>query len=192
MSIKKFSAYIEEANAADYVAPKDSDEEVTKYKPRSKGEEDFANMHNIEKHDYPADVDAQFSGGVDKKERQPNNGEKTTTQGSSTVKQPNGGGDSKRPADKKQGDMKPVNPVKEEVELFEGKVLDALQDIVKTKSAKKVKFANGKSTRIDMTTANAMVNLHKKLSSDRKKKMEDAIEKSPEMLMRLMDVAFKG
>ena len=192
MAIKKFSAYIAEAPAADYVAPKDDDAEVKGYKPRSKGEEDFANAHNIEKHDYPVDVEAQFTGGVTEKPRQPNNGEKTTTQGSSTVNQPNGGGDSKRTADKKQGDMKPVNPIKEEVELFEGKVMDALQDIVKSKSAKKVKFANGKSTRIDMTTANAMLNLHKKLNPQNKKKMEDSIEKSPEMLMRLMDVAFKG
>jgi len=379
MAIKKFSAYINEGTgtsaASNFVAPKDSDEEVTKYKPRSKGEEDFANAHTVTKHDYPVDVEAQFSGGNTQKPRQPNNGEKNVKQGSTDVNQPKGGGDSRRGADKKQGDMKPVNPVKEEVELdelkkydknadfrilnrlsqkeksgkltsaekqqmanararlrnhgvnekvemdeispelakkaydarakrvdrdrttsdalrkaadrqkdqrkatdlkrsayardqerrsgedkldrsarkagmsdkeagekggaydkatdtrsptekyrdyrqdggklsyndykarylknsfdpmeeglelFEGKVLDALQDIVKTKSAKKVKFANGKSTPIDMTTANAMVNLHKKLSPDRKKKMEDAIEKSPEMLMRLMDVAFKG
>jgi len=306
MAIKKFSAYINEGTgisaASNFVAPKDSDEEVTKYKPRSKGEEDFANAHTVTKHDYPVDVEAQFSGGNTQKPRQPNNGEKNVKQGSTDVNQPKGGGDSKRTADKKQGDMKPVNPVKEEVELdegiqdkkavaaikamldgmskkdaitkfgvspkkldqvrkdlfkeeveldenkslikdyqdmksqgkkdsdiidvlmsmpkykrmdkdqmrkiigdarrkgifkeeaelFEGKVLDALQDIVKTKSAKKVKFANGKSTRIDMTTANAMVNLHKKLNPQNKKKMEDAIEKSPEMLMRLMDVAFKG
>ena len=192
MSIKKFSSFIAEEPAADYVPQKDSDDEVKGYKPRSKGEEDFANMHNVEKHDYPIDVEDQFTGGVNTKERQPNNGEKTTTQGSSTVNQPKGGGDSKRPADKKQGDMKVVNPVKEEVELFEGKVMDALEDIVKTKSAKKVKFANGKSTRIDMTTANAMLNLHKKLNTQNKKKMEDSIEKSPEMLMKLMDVAFGG
>jgi len=108
------------------------------------------------------------------------------------VNQPNGGGDSKRTADKKQGDMKPVNPIKEEVELFEGKVMDALKDIVKTKGAKNVKFANGKSVKIDMTSANAMLNMHKKLKDQNKKKMEDAIEKSPEMFMKLMDVAFGG
>ena len=123
MSIKKFSSFIAEEPAADYVPQKDSDEEVKGYKPRSKGEEDFANMHNVEKHDYPIDVEDQFTGGVNTKQRQPNNGEKTTTQGSSTVNQPKGGGDSKRTADKKQGDMKVVNPVKEEVELDENKNL---------------------------------------------------------------------
>lgn len=192
MAIKKFSAFISEAPAADYVAPKDSDEEVKGYKPRSKGEEDFANAHTVQKHDYPVDVEAQFTGGVTEKPRQPNNGEKTTTQGSSTVNQPTGGGNSKRTADKSQGDMKPVNPIKEEVELFEGKVMDALEDIVKKKSAGKVKFSNGKSIRVDMTTANAMLNMHKKLNDKNKKKMEDQIEKSPDVFMKLMDVAFGG
>ena len=200
MAIKKFSKFINEGTgtsvAANFVAPKDSDEEVTKYKPRSKGEEDFANAHKVEVHDYPVDVEGQFKGTVSGA-RQPNNGEKVTQQGSSTVNQPNGGGDSKRPADKKQGDMKVVNPVKEEVELeeaelFEGKVMDALKDIVDNKSAKSVKFANGKSIKIDMTSANAMLNLHKKLNDQNKKKMEDKIEQSPEMFMKLMDVAFGG
>lgn len=192
MAIKKFSAYIAEMDSQDYVAPKDDDKEVKGYKPRAKGEEDFANMHNVEKHDYPVDVETQFTGGNTQKPRQPNNGEKTTTQGSSTVNQPKGGGDSKRTADKKQGDMKPVNPIKEDVELDEGKVMDALEDIVKNKSAKSVKFANGKSIKIDMNSANAMLKLHKRLNDKNKKKMEDGIEKSPEMFMKLMDVAFGG
>jgi hypothetical protein len=78
----------------------------------------------------------------------------------------------------------------EESELSEGKVWDALQDIVKTKGAKKVKFANGKSVTVDMTTANAMVQLHKKLNDKNKEKMVDQIEKSPEVLIKLMGVAF--
>ena len=257
MAIKKFSAYIAEAPAADYVAPKDDDAEVKGYKPRSKGEEDFANMHNVEKHDYPVDVEAQFSGGVDKKERQPNNGEKTTKQGSSDVNQPTGGGDSKRGADKKQGDK--ITTVKEEIQLdeevspevmkmvqkygksdeisrlkrydaetrgltpdqirdkkgiiararakagireevdlgesidlTEGKVMDGLKKIVDKKSAGSVKFENGKTLKVDMTTANAMLNLHKKINDKNKAKMADQIEKSPEVFMKLMDVAFGG
>ena len=78
----------------------------------------------------------------------------------------------------------------EESELSEGKVMDSLRDIVKTKGAKKVKFANGKSVTIDMTTANAMVNLYNKLNDKNKEKMDASIEKSPDMLMKLMDVAF--
>ena len=78
----------------------------------------------------------------------------------------------------------------EESELSEGKVMDSLRDIVKTKGSKKVKFANGKSVTIDMTTANAMVNLYNKLNDKNKEKMDASIEKSPDMLMKLMDVAF--
>ena len=195
MTIKKFSKYIQEGTgtsvATNFVAQKDSDEEVTKYKPRAKGEEDFANAHTVTKHDYPVDVEGQFKGTVSGNHN-PNNGEKVTQQGSSTVNQPKGGGSSKRGADKTQGDMKVVNPVKEEVELDEGKVMDALKDIVDNKSAKSVKFGNGKSIKIDMTSANAMLNLHKKLNDQNKKKMEDKIEQSPEMFMKLMDVAFGG
>lgn len=80
----------------------------------------------------------------------------------------------------------------EESDLSEGKVFDALQDIVKTKGAKKVKFANGKSVTVDMQTANAMIQLHKKLNDKNKEKMLNAIEKSPDALIKLMDVAFGG
>ena len=280
MAIKKFSAYIAEAPAADYVAPKDDDAEVKGYKPRSKGEEDFANAHMVQKTDYYAvpGQDHVFNGSVKEVTIQPNNGEPTQKQGSSDVNQPTGGGDSKRTADKSQGDMKPVNPIKEglednqdnpanrqhlcaknvvheqygegtciseehaepdefghvewydvmfkhglecqvpvaemkvtkaeshmhaskkpkarkvdeEVELVEGKVMDALQKIVKDKSAGKVKFENGKTLKVDMTTANAMLNLHKKINDKNKAKMADQIEKSPEVFMKLMDVAFGG
>ena len=45
MKLQKFRHYIDEANAQDYIAPKDDDKEATDLKPRSKGEEDFKNMH---------------------------------------------------------------------------------------------------------------------------------------------------
>lgn len=79
----------------------------------------------------------------------------------------------------------------EESDLSEG-VFDTLQSIVKNKSAKTVKFQNGKTLKVDMTTANAMVNLHKKLNDKNKEKMLDKIEKSPDVFMRLIDVAFGG
>ena len=152
MAIQRFKKFVAEASAADYVAPKDSDAEVKEYQPRSKGEEDFANMHNVTKTDYAiAGQDHIFNG---------------------TIKE--------------------EVELDEEVELIEGKVLDALQKIVDTKSAGRVKFANGKTIKVDMTTANAMVNLHKKLNDKNKEKMADSIEKSPENLMKLMDLAFGG
>ena len=50
--LQKFSNFIRAANVAqDFKAPKDSDDEVIKYKPRSKGEEEFVAQHKITKAD---------------------------------------------------------------------------------------------------------------------------------------------
>jgi hypothetical protein len=159
MAIKKFSAYIEEqAPAQDYVSQKDSDKEATGYQPRAKGEQDFANMHNVQKTDYAiAGQDHIFNGTIVKEEVESEEDEES-----------------------------------ELSDLTEGKVMDGLENIVKNKSAGTVKFANGKSLKVDMTTANAMLNLYKKINDKNKKKMEDQIEKSPDVFMKLMDLAFGG
>ena len=77
-------------------------------------------------------------------------------------------------------------------DLSEGKVVDQLKDIVSKKSAKKVKFGNGKSEEIDMTTAAALVNMLEKLKPANKAKAEKMLEKSPEGMFQLLDVAFGG
>ncbi len=51
------------APAQDYKVEKDDDEEVKGYKPRSKGEEDFANLHTVTKKVHPVATDAQHTGG---------------------------------------------------------------------------------------------------------------------------------
>jgi len=160
MAIQKFSKFVAEAPAADYVAPKDDDQEVKGYKPRSKGEEDFANAHMVQKTDYYAvpGQDHVFNGTVVKEEVE---GEDLD----------------------EESDLS---------DLTEGKVMDGLEKIVKNKSAGTVKFANGKTLKVDMTTANAMLNMHKKLNDKNKEKMADKIEQSPEVFMKLMDVAFGG
>lgn len=80
----------------------------------------------------------------------------------------------------------------EESDLSEGKVVDQLQAITKSKSAKKVKFGNGKSEELDMTTAAALLNMLKKLKPANKAKAEKMLEKSPEGMFQLLDVAFGG
>ena len=81
------------APAGDNKTVKDDEQEVKGYKPRSKGEEDFANAHTISKVDHPVATDAQFTGNVERgnpddhvggKMHAP--GEKVTKQGSSDVK----------------------------------------------------------------------------------------------------------
>lgn len=49
--------------AQDYKVEKDDDEEVKNYKPRSKGEQDFANAHTVTKKVHPVATDAQHTGG---------------------------------------------------------------------------------------------------------------------------------
>jgi hypothetical protein len=165
MAIKKFEDYIiSEASAADLVNRKPK-EEVDTGKPRAEGEKEFADAHDVVVHDYPADVEAQFKGTIT-----------TAVSG---------------------GESEPVQQgssmVKEEVEsLEEGKVLDQLEKIVKTKGASKVKFANGKSVTVDMTSANALVNMMKKLNDKNAAKASEMLEKSPEDMLKLLDVAFGG
>jgi len=72
--MKKFKQFLEELelkegtglSAADLKGQKDSDDEATTLKPRSKGEEDFKNMHNVTKHDYYAapGQDHVFNGSI--------------------------------------------------------------------------------------------------------------------------------
>ncbi len=65
MSIKSFKEFVAEgtgANADDLVGEKDSDKEATEYKPRAKGEEEFKNMHKVDKKKHPVAGDHQFDG----------------------------------------------------------------------------------------------------------------------------------
>lgn len=52
------------APAGDNKVVKDDEDEVKGYKPRSKGEEDFANAHTVSKIPHPVATDAQFTGDV--------------------------------------------------------------------------------------------------------------------------------
>ena len=65
----------------------------------------------------------------------------------------------------------------EDDEDLEEGVMDTLRKIVKDKQMQKVKFANGKTMRIDLTTASAMVNAHdKRIKNDATKaKFADAV-----------------
>lgn len=69
MSIKSFRDFVAEGagvSADDQVGEKDDNKEATDYKPRSKGEENFKNMHKVEKTKHPVAGDHQFNG--DRKE----------------------------------------------------------------------------------------------------------------------------
>jgi len=84
-----------------------------------------------------------------------------------------------------------VQEIEEEVQLTEG-VMDQLRDIVKTKGAASVKFSNGKKVKVDMQSASALTKLYDKVNDANKKKMEAQIDKSPEVMMKLLDLAMSG
>lgn len=83
---------------------------------------------------------------------------------------------------------KPKKKLDEEVELDEA-VIDDLRSIVKSKSMKEVKFANGGKSKVDMFTASAMVKVHDALNKANQKKFADAINKDERMFMKMMDFA---
>ena len=82
------------APAADNTLEKDDEQEVKGYKPRSKGEEEFANQHMVTKMPHPVATDAQFTGEIPKGDPDDHVGGKkhaggetqTVKQGSSDVK----------------------------------------------------------------------------------------------------------
>jgi hypothetical protein len=155
--MKTFKKFFE-ASAADYVAPKDDDDEAKDIKPRSKGEKKFKDDHKIDKKKYPAEAVKE--------------GELP-------------------PALKKAIAKKKGEEPEDEDELDED-VFSDLENIVKKKSMKKVKFANGKTLEVDLFTASAFVNMFKKVNPKNAERGKAHIEKSPENFMKMMDLAMGG
>lgn len=80
--------------------------------------------------------------------------------------------------------------IKEQTEELSEAVIDDLKKIVDTKSASQVKFKDGSTLRIDLTTASAMLQVHDKLSSTNAKRFADDINKSEDRFMKMMEFAF--
>ena len=59
--MKKFKNLFE-ADAKDYVQKDDDEQEELGYKLRSKGEQDFANLHTVDKKKHPTAPDEQHDG----------------------------------------------------------------------------------------------------------------------------------
>ena len=155
--MKTFKKFFE-ADAADYVVPKDDDDEAKDIKPRSKGEKKFKDDHKIEKKKYPAEEVKE--------------GELP-------------------PALKKAIAKKKGEEPEDDDELDED-VFSDLENIVKNKSMKKVKFANGKTLEVDLFTASAFVNMFKQVNPNNAERGKAYIDKSPENFMKMMDLAMGG
>lgn len=95
------------------------------------------------------------------------------------------------PYEDDSGKIDAIIQSEEFVELEES-VMDSLHKIVKEKQASTVKFASGHTRKVDMFTASAMVNIHKALNDENKKKFADLVHKSPEHFSKASDFALKN
>ena len=173
MAIKRFKSFVAEENTAADLSKVSGETPEKELAPKAKGEKEFADKHKMTVTKHPVAGDHQFDG--DRAEITEGKAKKEET-----CPECEGEGDDCECDDDEESD------------LSEGKVVDQLQAITKSKSAKKVKFGNGKSEELDMTTAAALLNMLKKLKPANKAKAEKMLEKSPEGMFQLLDVAFGG
>lgn len=176
MAIKRFKAFVAEENTAADLATKGSENPEKTLAPKAGKEKDFVEKHKMTVTKHPVAGDHQFDG--DRAEIM-----EAKIKEEDECECEEGDDDCECPKNEDED---------EESDLSEGKVVDQLTAISKGKAAKKVKFGNGKSEEIDMTTASALLNMLKKLKPANKSKAEKMLEKSPEGMFQLLDVAFGG
>ena len=165
--MKKFKDLFEEI-AADQKLPKGQKKPEKYLKPVSKGEQEFADMHKVDKKDYPLGNDEIYTGDHKGPTEDPNHvGGKDHKKGEpilKTYKSMTGGKSSKRSADKSQGDMKAVmqgsSKVTESVELDEAF------------NAGTLKLKSGEMVKVDDASAKALNTAIGQLSGANKKRME--------------------
>lgn len=69
-------------------------------------------------------------------------------------------------------------------------VISNLQAIVKKNKPQEIEFVNGDSLRVDAKTANALISVYNGVNGNNQKKMKEALEKSEESFMKIVDFAF--
>jgi len=189
--------------AADYTKSltQDDDEEATTYKPRSKGEEDFAAKHTKVTKAHPVAPEDQFKGGTkhsgDHKGYEGAPGEKNVVKAKKTFAQLRGGGSSKRKADKTQGDIA-MKKVKEEFELNEEMVAEnpmlmkTLTKMASSKTPIPMKFKRGQPMTVDQDQAKLLLKGLKTVKGPSLKAMTRDITSSPSDFMKALAFADKA
>tara|TARA_A100001515_G_scaffold67097_1_gene53284 strand:- start:598 stop:1221 length:624 start_codon:yes stop_codon:yes gene_type:complete len=189
--------------AADYTKSltQDDDEEATTYKPRSKGEEDFAAKHTKDTKAHPVAPEDQFKGGTkhsgDHKGYENAPGEKNVVKAKKTFAQLRGGGSSKRKADKTQGDIA-MKKVKEEFELNEEMVAEnpmlmkTLSKMASSKTPMPMKFKRGQPMTVDQDQAKTLLKGLKTVKGPSLKAMTRDITSSPSDFMKALAFADKA
>ena len=80
--------------------------------------------------------------------------------------------------------MESAEPIKEDI-------FEHLHHIVKGKTAKTVHFEDGRSMRVDVRTAKAVLEVHESLNEENKNKIADVAGKSKEHFGKVVDFAWK-
>jgi hypothetical protein len=187
--MKKFKDLLSEQIAADYKEKKDDEKEVKGYKPRSKGEEDFANMHTVDKVGHPVAEPEQHTG--DRKGPKSDTGEdhdgpekkgqELPMTYAQFMKLGGWGQSSARGADKSQGDMKPVMQ-------GSSKVTESV-DLDEAFNAGTLKLKSGEMVKVDEAAAKALNNAIDQLSGANKKRMETEAMKDKKSFMSMVKFA---
>ena len=189
--------------AADYTKSltQDDDEEATTYKPRSKGEEDFAAKHTKVTKAHPVAPEDQFKGGTkhsgDHKGYENAPGEKNVVKAKKTFAQLRGGGSSKRKADKTQGDIA-MKKVKEEFELNEEMVAEnpmlmkTLTKMASSRTPMPMKFKRGQPMTVDQDQAKLLLKGLKTVKGPSLIAMTRDITSSPSDFMKALAFADKA
>tara|TARA_B110000858_G_scaffold56981_1_gene66355 strand:- start:2187 stop:2747 length:561 start_codon:yes stop_codon:yes gene_type:complete len=182
--MKKFKDLFEEI-AADQKLPKGPKKPEKYLKPVSKGEQEFADMHKVDKKDYPLGNDEIYTGDHKGPTEDPNHVGGKTKKGEpilKTYKSMTGGKSSKRSADKSQGDIKPVMQ-------GSSKVSEEVKYIDEAFSAGTLKLKSGESVKVDEASAKALNAAIGQLSGANKKRMETEAMKDKKSLMSMVKFA---
>lgn len=201
--MKKFKELYENSPAADYsvMNKQDDDDEATTYKPRSKGEEDFAGKHTKDTKNHPVAPEDQFKGGTKHSGKHKGYegapGEKNVVKAKKTFKELRGQGSSKRKADKPGGDNA-MKSVKEEAEFIDenisslmrkSKLLKRLDEISKKNRQGAVSFKDKDTMSVEPKDAKDILEVLKKLTPRNAGSMVTKMENGVAGFMNMLDFA---
>jgi hypothetical protein len=209
MTIKTFKSFFSENDAKDYIAPKDSDDEVKDIKPRSKGEVDFQKSHKMTHTKHPVAGDHQFDGSIKGINEEAELNEFFTRDQIKTAVEITRNTSDKKKAlsqiekvekglSKERVVAVALKQMKEEVDEAVIKLKNKdiafsdLEAIAKSKKPGSVKFNNGKMEKVDADTAKQIVTVLNKLNPNNKKKAIATLNKDPAGLMKVLDIVHKA
>jgi|TARA_R110000822_G_scaffold227561_1_gene360205 hypothetical protein len=191
--MKSFKDMFSEAKVAKGVNDGSKESGITKAK--SEDELHFVKKHIATKQDHPVAPDDQFSGEIKGKKRKPRIADVSKEDGEKMYEMTDA---QKLKRDEIVSSMtakfttvseeevvEGFDEIEEEAEEISEDVLADLQDIVKSKSIKQIKFKDGKKQKVDLTTASGILQMHKALNTQNKKKVEAMLNDSKKFVQIL-------